>query len=359
LLQKHSIPKSYISTARRRLGTRWKITKIQSQPYKTTVSSSDANKESLRTTQSRIQDPGASWSQTDGELQIELCRQRDHNRCVFTHSAKDVVVTHIIPRAWNDTKENMELTRKVIHAVPIFLDEGIDDNYDPLFADLHSLGTTEKCWNMISLDRQLQWYLDHRYLGLKCLSIDRCVEDDTNCIITIQLNWLYRNKNKPKEVTLEGDGNDFDKLVNEIRHFEDHHQIEPGQDISATGIPLTSGQLARIKMSREDARKCRVMLDVGWFLSVVAGISGATEWPKFLPDHDAWFPIQHSIAIDCWVEDQVRLRMDELQADEQYLHQRMPLEQAPRSVKAVSDTDEQDQSTNWGLYLLSKAKETK
>ncbi|KAH6980170.1 hypothetical protein EDB82DRAFT_510300 [Fusarium venenatum] len=128
---------------------------------------------------------------------------------------------------------------------------------------------------MISLDRQLHWCLDHQYLGLKCFSIDSCVEDEINCIIIIQLNWLYRNKNKSKEVTLEGDGNDFDKLVNEIRDFEDQHQIE--QKISATANPLISGQLARIKMSKKDARKCWVMLAVAWALSVVAGISGAAE----------------------------------------------------------------------------------
>ncbi|KAM0416736.1 hypothetical protein ACHAPD_005671 [Fusarium lateritium] len=278
LLQKHSIPKSYVRTAKRRLGTRWNVARIASQPIKTTVSSSDADKESLwtwsesrnalwtgpastvgnprtsppgamgkgespgteshasnkqergadkatpRMTQScnpkHIRDPDASRFLTaqsgrarDGELQKELCRQRDHNRCVFTQSAKDVVVTHIIPQAWNDTKEIMH--------------------------------------------------------------IDSCVEDEANCIIIIQLNWLYRNKNKSKEVTLEGDGNDFDKLVNEIRDFDDQHQIE--QKISATANPLISGQLACIKMSKKDARKCRVMLDVAWALSVVAGISGAAE----------------------------------------------------------------------------------
>ncbi|CAF3645114.1 hypothetical protein SNK03_010299 [Fusarium graminearum] len=37
-------------------------------------------------------------------------------------------------------------------------------------------------------------------------------------------------------------------------------------------------------MLPDDAKKCKIMLDLAWALSVIAAMSGAVEWPDHLPD---------------------------------------------------------------------------
>ncbi|CEI60735.1 hypothetical protein FVEN_g2601 [Fusarium venenatum] len=311
LLQKPETPESYAVVA-----TTTGPRHLTSMSKKRARSVSNKSKSTSRKTRSskKNEDPDAAFlPPSDSENEKKLCRQRDHYRCIFMQTAEGECA-HIIPQRWNDTRENVNLTEKVIHVARMFLDEDTLFNHADLFAHPDDVGTTDKCWNMLYFNRQLHWYLDHTSIGFKCLGIDPCEDDKTKAVVVIQLNWLHRSKDKPKIVTSKGDANDFDKLINGLRQFEEDGRparVEPGQGMFAAvrvnnNVPLISGHIARIEMPIADAVKCQVMLDLAWALSVVAAMSGAADWPNLLPDHDDWDEIRQKAAVERWVEDQAR-----------------------------------------------------
>ncbi|CAG1971655.1 unnamed protein product [Fusarium graminearum] len=104
-------------------------------------------------------------------------------------------------------------------------------------------------------------YLKNRYRVLKCLGIEY-TQDDAKATVIIQLTQIYRTTNHPMEnVTLEGDGNHFDDILTGMQMFE--HQCHlPCIQYQPSAISMVSGKCARIEMSRGDAKKCKVMLDI-------------------------------------------------------------------------------------------------
>ncbi|RGP76510.1 hypothetical protein FSPOR_185, partial [Fusarium sporotrichioides] len=279
--------------------------------------SGKASSRKVRSTK-KSEDPDAAYFPPDdgGEDQKELCRERDNNQCVFMHTAKGDCA-HIIPRRWNDTEESVEMTRQVIDAARLFLDEDTYLEYENLFADRNNIRTTDKAWNMLYLNKQLHWYLDHASIGMKCLGIEHRADDDTKATVVVQLHWLHRTQYKPSEtVTSQGDNNDFNKIVDGLRLFEKQEgpaRVEPGGGMFAAvrvndNVPLVSGHCVRVEMGVEDAEKAKVMFDLAWALGVVAAMSGAADWPNLLPDHEDWDDIKQKAAIQRWVQDQARHR---------------------------------------------------
>lgn len=255
----------------------------------------------------------------DSEHQRNLCRKRVNYKCVFLpNTLNDVKVAHIVPPTWIDTQET---TETIVKAMDDACLTGIHDidKYLSLFVDEYKRGTSDKCWNMISLDQTLYWYLKNGYMGLKCLGIEY-TEDDANATVIIQLTHIYRTTNYAMEnATVEGDGSHFDDILTGIRKFE--HQcnlpyIEDQQCMPPTAISVLSGICTRIEMSKDDAKKCKVMLDIAWRLSMIAGISGAATYPQYLPDHDCWSLIVRDLSTDAWVEDQARLYSKPQASDE-------------------------------------------
>ncbi|KAG8667734.1 hypothetical protein FPOAC2_12922 [Fusarium poae] len=248
--------------------------------------------------------------------QKDLCRDRDKKRCIFTQTAQGDVA-HIIPRTWNDSVEHVLLTKKVIAAAQAFMDQETFSKYEGLFADDNNLGTTDKHWNMLYLNKQQHWYLDHTSIGLKCLGIEYPFpEDDTKATVLIQLNWLHRTKLNPnKAVTSQGDGNDFDKMIEGLRQFENERspaRVEDGEGMFAAvrvnnHVPLISGHVVRVTMASEDAHKCKAMLDLSWTLGVIAAMSGAAEWLELShDDDDDREEISQMASVDQWVQDQTQ-----------------------------------------------------
>ncbi|KAM0493649.1 hypothetical protein ACHAP8_009092 [Fusarium lateritium] len=238
----------------------------------------------------QVSDPDTSRFTPDcrRQKQMDLCRQRDGYKCIFLPTIVNDVA-HIIPRSWNDTEENMLLTSTVVPAAQAFMDNDTLSKCYSLFTDGKNLGTMDKCWNMFYINQLLCKNLEQMRMGLECVGIEHpFADDDTRAVVIIQPCWLYRNNEKPKQkVTLEGEGNDFDKMINGIRQIREMEK-----------------KPARVEMSTEDAEKCKAMLDLAWALDIVAASSGAAQWPNLLPDHEYWEEIQHWATINRWVDDQ-------------------------------------------------------
>ncbi|OBS29466.1 hypothetical protein FPOA_03403 [Fusarium poae] len=54
----------------------------------------------------------------------------------------------------------------------------------------------------------------------------------------------------------------------------------------ADNSPIISGHTFTITMSEEDARRCKMMLDLQWFMMSIAAMSGAAGYPELLPPPD-------------------------------------------------------------------------
>jgi hypothetical protein len=98
-------------------------------------------------------------------------------RCIFAKTA-EVDVAHIIPQTGNDTKENVELALSAIDAAEALFDPDVWDEILALFADEGNLRSSDKPWNMLCLNKQLHWHLEHRFLVLECLDTEPCHVDD-------------------------------------------------------------------------------------------------------------------------------------------------------------------------------------
>ncbi|KPA39659.1 hypothetical protein FLAG1_07480 [Fusarium langsethiae] len=292
-----------------------------------------------------------------GDDEKKLCLERDNYRCVFTQTAEGDVA-YMIPHSWNDTEINVRMTERVADSARLFMDPGTYRKYRHLLADSRNLGTTDKCWNMLYLEKQLHWYLDRATVGLKCLRVTKH-KDQTKATVTIQLHLHYRRRKKPSgDVTFCGEGDDFNMVVASIREFEDNRKlalarIEPGEGKYAAvrtnnHAPLISGHLVHIEMSSDDAEKCQAMLNLAWTLGVIATMSGAAEWPGLLPDHDHWDSPEHNdwdevkqeVEVKLGVDDQLRYTEERrIQQLHVFLTQLSPSSRYIRASDAYSNSD--------------------
>ncbi|XEU94955.1 hypothetical protein FSHL1_000239 [Fusarium sambucinum] len=251
-----------------------------------------------------------------------LCRQRDGDRCIFMQTA-DGEVAHIIPQSWNSNIDNTERTRQFFEAARLFMSPEQYKRCEKLLVPTSAIGigTSDKAWNMLYLERQLHRCLDSTNVGFKCLRVTDHPDGKT-ATVTIQFHWHLRRMQPPDvNVTLEGEGNHFDKMVESIRKFDENPR--PARTKLGHGnyaamrtnnhAPLISGHLAHIEMSSDDAQKCKAMLDLAWHLGVVGAMSGAAEWPE-LPsddDDDDWDELRQRNVVEQWLEDQFKLTEEE------------------------------------------------
>ncbi|RFN52045.1 transcription factor [Fusarium flagelliforme] len=191
-------------------------------------------------------------------------------------------VTSILPSSWNDELDTVYFTSAVMEALYAFFSEDMVTELYSLLANLAKLGL----------------------FGLYCKGIAPCAELDEPTEmakvpfnVTIQFNWLRRGWEKPNHrIALEGDDNEFMKMAErQIKHelensppYKDNHGARIAAVRADINIPLLSGQEFIITMPREDAVKCKFVLDLQWPIVQIAGMGGAAGYPDLLPDHDGW-----------------------------------------------------------------------
>jgi hypothetical protein len=231
------------------------------------------------------------------------CRRRDHHRCIFQHTGEPGV-TSILPSSWNEHLDDVYFTSAVMGALYAFFSEDTATELRSLLANTAELGSSDKYWNMLNMNLDLRHYWGQAYCGLYCKGIAPCEEPDESTDlakvpfdVTIQFNWLRRRWEKPNDkVTLEGDDNEFMKMAE--RQIEYERDRSPsyndthGAPIAAgrvdMNILIESGHEFTITMPREDAEKCKLVLDLQWAIIQIAAMSGAAGYPDLLPNHHDW-----------------------------------------------------------------------
>ncbi|RSL64831.1 hypothetical protein CEP53_003923 [Fusarium sp. AF-6] len=174
--------------------------------------------------------------------------------------------------------ENLEETRDVFAHAEAFLGSEWMTRFEPFIQDAQTLASSDKAWNMICLNIQMQaWWRKARF-GLKCLGYRPSAEDES--VVTLQFNWMPRSAMKPTdEMTLQGKDSGFDRMVNSVESFWQGGSIPISAEFGQikSGVPLISGHLIEIEMPSSDAPLFKAMIDFQWAMIVVAALSGAAD----------------------------------------------------------------------------------
>ncbi|KAF5654698.1 hypothetical protein FHETE_11273 [Fusarium heterosporum] len=246
----------------------------------------------------------------------EACRDRDGHKCVFM-STPVGEVAHILPFVWNSTASDMEITSCVIEGCRAFFKPGTGTEIINLLCNPSELGSTVKRWNMIYMNAQLHDWWSNAFIGLKCLGITP-VDGDQNdpkerskVKVFIQYHNLFRRWSRPHmPMILEGENSDFMKLAQGLKDHEKagHPRLTypkagklEGVEVN-THTPIITGHVVEVSMPAEEAVFFHYMLDLAWYLSRIAAMSGGAEYVDYLPDHEDWDEIKQRAAVTDWID---------------------------------------------------------
>lgn len=233
-------------------------------------------------------------------------RNRDGNVCIFTGQIQSDVC-HIIPFAINSTAANLQRTERNLLAMVQFLSEEDGSELNKLLAS--KLGCSDAPWNMITLSPNLH----EAWSSMKCgfvymghvPAVDEVGQVSSSQVdVKVQLRWLPRFDNldaalKPfRKVDI--DRLDFEQeLLEQIPNdtgaadadaagkLNSRHSNDGNSAFNtANGHNLRSGTLAKIRVSKEDTDKMRIMLQLQWACLKVLHLSGGADPEDLSPDND-------------------------------------------------------------------------
>ncbi|RSL69183.1 hypothetical protein CEP54_002459 [Fusarium duplospermum] len=253
--------------------------------YQPSNLSSPRPRKGTRKGSKKSDDPDADYqpkSKGRNQAQAKNCRTRDKSACVLMGTS-DPQVCHIVPFSWNNNYENLRKTSAVFIHAEAFLGKGWLRQFDPLIRNVQNLASSDKTWNMICLNIQMQTWWGEARFGLKCLDIRPTAEGES--VVTFQFNWMPCSAMKPTDkMNLQGKDSDFDRMVNSAESFWKGGSIPTSAEFGKTaalfvnvksGVPLISGHLIEIEMPSSDAPLFKAMIDFQWAMIVVAALCGA------------------------------------------------------------------------------------
>ncbi|EEU40443.1 uncharacterized protein NECHADRAFT_76718 [Fusarium vanettenii 77-13-4] len=276
--------------------------------------SSKKSKRSSKTRQ-KCDDPDAEYlPKEEGRDKDERdkCFERDGKACVLMRTV-DPHVCHIIPFSWNNKELNIRKTGLVFGHAEAFLGQDWRRKYQTYLQNPVCPGGSDKAWNMICLDMQMQTWWSKARFGLKCLGLRTTTKDES--VVTLQFNWMPQSAMKPTDqMTLQGRDNDFDRMVKSARAFYEGGSFPSPQEFgtmaalsaaSASAAPILSGDLVEVKMLSSETHLFKAMIEFQWAMIVVAAFSGAGEPELLLGDGDGDSDSdQPDLRTMKWVEDQ-------------------------------------------------------
>jgi hypothetical protein len=220
-----------------------------------------------------------------------------------------------MPFASNATTASLELLSGMMPAYRIlFLDK--DSEMPDLVID--HLGCSDRAWNMVCLDNQLQTWWSKCFFGIKCAGITSEVDKDKSTI-WLEFHWMSRrNPQDPtRKISIDAPAEDAQggpRAQHTMDSPSEAHVLDseaaqfvkgPGVyygDVAAhpgsrdlglvmafvrpSGRPLLSGHKFQITMTSEDAAKMKAMVDFQWACVNIANMSGAAGWPAFTGEDD-------------------------------------------------------------------------
>ncbi|KAH8904492.1 hypothetical protein BR93DRAFT_149768 [Coniochaeta sp. PMI_546] len=221
-------------------------------------------------------------SNGDAKRNIQQAKKRlalDNNGCIILQNA-DPEVCHIIPFSANaKTASRQKFASWIGKADMLLFPDG--DNSTRYMSQARKLftsrnGSSDKKWNMISLDDKLYKWWGKAYFGFKCLgTVLAAGKPQGITTIKLQFHWMPR-KVKP----LEPLGKTKDEFLGAFRGtYGDQSSEIPVVAMlrPRSGRPLQTGDIFYVDIQTEHADKMIVAFELQWALIKIAAIAGGAE----------------------------------------------------------------------------------
>ncbi|KAF5017578.1 hypothetical protein F66182_10467 [Fusarium sp. NRRL 66182] len=229
------------------------------------------------------------------------CLSRDGYACVMMGTANPVAC-HIFPFAWNDTEEHIQQLRNLWLGGCTMLEFKAYELVRP-----DKLGATDKVWNMLCLDPELQMLWARGYCAFKCIGIEPVGKKEAKVIL--EFRWMPQTKMRfGQQMDIHGPGmrNDWNAIIEEMNLFHESGNKPPVPRDEETRVALAhcaslvSGHRVNIQMKTEDASRFKEMIEMQWMCILMAALSGAVGRPELLSNNDPDDPVMQ------WLQDQAR-----------------------------------------------------
>lgn len=201
-------------------------------------------------------------------------------------------VCHIVPFAFGANDADAIATREMVLGSCKFL---ADSRAVGELLGQHP-GSSDKAWNMLTLNHLTRKWWNMGLFALKCLGV---TQGDSLATIQLQFHWMARPSNNPnphREVDLE----DREAVYQDIARLSKPPSIPSDEGRRSIGIPraesvrpVRSGDLLEIRMPFNEALKMKSMIDLQWTMISCMALSGAAGSPELLyeqgqPDDDVF-----------------------------------------------------------------------
>ncbi|CAK7224418.1 hypothetical protein SEUCBS140593_005563 [Sporothrix eucalyptigena] len=227
------------------------------------------------------------------EQEKKKCLARDQHRCIFTSSIHPQAC-HIVPFAFNSTRTNQRdyTTRFAINIQRLFF-ASLDEEESCLNLLSTGLGSSDKAWNMLSINPYLHAWWARPYWAVECLGIEPV---ENGYAVILAFHWMPHSDNDitpDQPVRLESD------MLGTLDALADRRSYGDGLAPDKQGFPnaiqhdsfqpIVSGQEFRVvHETPEDAQRMRKMVDIQWACVRLAAMSGAAgpsddddDWSEF------------------------------------------------------------------------------
>ncbi|KAL7622009.1 hypothetical protein AAE478_007510 [Parahypoxylon ruwenzoriense] len=236
------------------------------------------------------------------ETEMAKCLERDGSKCIVLET-EDPDACHIIPFAINSKTAHLNETRSLPGA-RYLLTNDIQSSFNLL---VDSVGSSDKAWNMLSMNSQLYKWWNEFFFAFKCLGIMPQSEDRST--IRLQFCWMQQtggfiaggkgngkgkqeNNHWSRKIDLNKDeGKELvenwkTKVCNNIPDASQGRGGIVSVNNAASSRLVLSGRTLDIQMATEDIKKMKTMVDLQWACIQIATMSGAAGCPDFLIKDD-------------------------------------------------------------------------
>ncbi|OAA39769.1 hypothetical protein BBO_06295 [Beauveria brongniartii RCEF 3172] len=216
------------------------------------------------------ENPGGKWR---NEKQKKDCLKRDNEKCIFTH-CKIVEVCHILGWALQNTGQKIDRVRKSMEE--LFAYFGYEKKLKEL---LRKPTSSDKSWNMLTLNRLLHSLWGDGQIALQCMGITPTLDekgrilDSSPATITLRFFWLNVKK--------DWRANDKFKLsydtLSEMYEGRFLQEALPGNQISRDEDcrRVVTGNEVDITLPLDDAQSMQVVINAQWHCLNIWAMSGA------------------------------------------------------------------------------------
>lgn len=195
------------------------------------------------------------------------CLIRDGRQCIVTKS-RLVEVCHIIPFAWNDTREHRRQSSMRLACLRMLVEDHV---FNSIMYQLVAKGSLDKAWNLVCLSPDVRTLWSMGLCAFEVMDDDAengQLEVEGKRIVTLRFHYM---KVQPRHI-LPNAFADWSQGGPQLhRTLEDPDNVVHNREM---GRAIMTGDVFCVAMDPEDASKFVLVMRLQWYLIRVASMSG-------------------------------------------------------------------------------------